>query len=319
MKKISDKNYGLLEDVYGLSEDVLEDVNDGWYKEKVNQVLEKLESHYTIGSIISDIQYLNKDYKKDGTYALEKVTEKVKARKYPKDVENQIIEEFKHAFLTEFYKKEEEGKEKEKDKQRNKDLEQKQQIIQYVDEHIFEWTYSDFENKDLEVIGNQIASAPIEIQKLIVDFGEFRYFTKTSDEIVEYALKTKKTSLDWLKPEQRNKNIDLIAAKLGLIYNIKEIKDLSKEAKLAFIENNPEKIITKITAENFNTKRLTIYDLNKEELNAYNKGMEVRSKKEEEKQIELVKKDPREIYKIENPSTLVKNYAISAFRRKWER
>lgn len=303
MKKISDKNYGLLEDV-----------NDGWYKEKVNQVLEKLESHYTIDSIISNIQYLNKDYKKDGTYALEKVTEKVKARKYPKDVENQIIKEFKHAFLTEFYKKE-----KGEDKQRNKHLEQKQQIIQYVDEHIFEWAYSDFENKDLEAIGNQIASAPIEIQKLIVDFGEFRYFTKTSDEIVEYALKTKKTSLDWLKPEQRNKNIDLIAAKLGLIYDIKGIKDLSKEAKLAFIENNPERIITKITAENFNTKELTIYDLNKEELNAYNKGMEVRSKKEEEKQIELVKKDPREIYKIENPSTLVKNYAISAFRRKWER
>lgn len=39
----------------------------------------------------------------------------------------------------------------------------------------------------------------------------------------------------------------------------------------------------------------------------------------EEKQIELVKKDPREIYKIENPSTLVRNYAINAFRRKWER
>lgn len=308
MKKIADENYGLLEAV-----------NDGWYKKKVNQVLEKLESNYIIDSIINNIQYLNKDYKKDGSYALEKVTEKVKARKYPKDVENQIIEEFKHAFLTEFYKKEEEKKKMKKDRQRNKHLEQKQQIIQYVDEHIFEWAYSDFENKDLEAIGNQIASAPIEIQKLIVDFGEFRYFTKPSDEIVIYALKTKETSLDWLKPEQRNKNIDLIAAKLGLIYNIKGIKGLSKEAKLAFIENNPERIITKITAENFNTKELTIYDLNKKELEAYNKGMDTRNKKEEEKQIELVKKDPRAIYKIENPSTLVKNYAISVFRRQWEK
>ncbi|MCR5506622.1 MAG: hypothetical protein K6F04_02100 [bacterium] len=308
MKKIANENYGLLEAV-----------NDGWYKVKVDQVLEKLESNYMIDSIINDIQYLNKDYKKDGSYALEKVTEKVKARKYPKDVENQIIEEFKHAFLTEFYKKEEEKKKMKEDKQRNKHLEQKQQIIQYVDEHIFEWAYSDFENEDLEAIGNQIASAPIEIQKLIVDFGEFRYFTKPSDEIVIYALKTKETSLDWLKPEQRNKNIDLIAAELGLIYNIKGIKGLSKEAKLAFIENNPERIITKITAENFNTKELTIYDLNKKELEAYNKGMDTRNKKEEEKQIELVKKDPRAIYKIENPSTLVKNYAISAFRRQWER
>ena len=94
MKKIANENYGLLEAV-----------NDGWYKVKVDQVLEKLESNYMIDSIINNIQYLNKDYKKDGSYALEKVTEKVKARKYPKDVENQIIEEFKHAFLTEFYKK----------------------------------------------------------------------------------------------------------------------------------------------------------------------------------------------------------------------
>ena len=312
MKKISDKNYGLLEAV-----------KDGWYKEKVSQVLEKLESHYTIDSIISDIQYLNKDYEKDGTYALEKVTEKVKARKYPKDVENQIIEEFKHAFLTEFYKKEEEKKKKKEDKQRNKHLEQKQQIIQYVDEHIFEWAYSDFEDKDLEAIGNQIASAPIEIQKLIVDFGEFRYFTKTSDEIVEYALKTQETSLDWLKPEQRNKNIDLIAAKLGLIHDIKGIKGLSKEAKLAFIENNPEKIITKITAENFNTKELTIYDLNKEELNAYNKGMEVRNKKEEEKQIELVKKDPTKVLRLTPISNIVLNQAEASFKKlldykRWE-
>lgn len=310
MKKASNKNYKPLIDA----------VIEGWYREKVNEILERFEKdNITLDYTIKNIQALNKEDNKDGSYAFNKIVEKVKAKKFPKDVENQIIEEFKHAFLTEFYKKEEKKKEKKEDKQENKRLEQKQQIIQYVDKHIFEWAYSDFENEDLEAIGNQIASAPIEIQKLIIDFDQFRYFTKTSDEIVEYALKTKNTPLDWLKPEQRNKNINLIAAKLGLIYDIKGIKGLSKEAKLAFIENNPEKIITKITAENFNTKELTIYDLNKEELNAYNKGMEARNKKEEEKQIELVKKDPRAIYKIKNPSTLVKNYAINAFNRQWGR
>ncbi len=79
--------------------------------------------------------------------------------------------------------------------------------------------------------------------------------------------------------KNRNKNIDLIAAKLGAIANIKEIKDLSKEAKLAFIENNPNEIITEINAKNFNTKELTIYDLNKEELEAYNKGLQVQKEK----------------------------------------
>ena len=79
--------------------------------------------------------------------------------------------------------------------------------------------------------------------------------------------------------KNRNKNIDLIAAKLGAIANIKEIKDLSKEAKLAFIENNPNEIITEINAKNFNTKELAIYDLNKEELEAYNKGLQVQKEK----------------------------------------
>ena len=160
----------------------------------IKQVEKILKDNNVFDSIVKDIRLLNKKYEQDGSYVFNKFVENLKTKKYPKNIENQIIEEFKHAFLVKVYEKEEKK-----------------------------------------------------------------------------------------------------------------------------IENNPEKIITKITAENFNTKELTIYDLNKEELNTYNKGMEVRSKKEEEKQIELVKKDPREIYKIKNPSTLVKNYAINAFRRKWER
>lgn len=159
----------------------------------IKQVEKILKDNNVFDSIVKDIRLLNKKYEQDGSYVFNKFVENLN-KKYPKNIENQIIEEFKHAFLVKVYEKEEKK-----------------------------------------------------------------------------------------------------------------------------IENNPERIITKITAENFNTKELTIYDLNKEELNAYNKEMEVRSKKEEEKQIELVKKDPREIYKIKNPSTLVKNYAINAFRRKWER
>ncbi len=160
----------------------------------IKQVEKILKDNNIFDSIVKDIRLLNKKYEQDGSYVFNKFVENLKTKKYPKNIENQIIEEFKHAFLVKVYEKEEKK-----------------------------------------------------------------------------------------------------------------------------IENNPERIITKITAENFNTKELTIYDLNKKELEAYNKGMEVRSKKEEEKQIELVKKDPREIYKIENPSTLVRNYAINAFRRKWER
>ena len=86
---------------------------------------------------------------------------------------------------------------------------------------------------------------------------------------------------------------------------------------MVFIENNPDKIITEITTENFNTKDLTIYDLNKKELEAYKKGLEEQKKKQEQEQIKLVEKDPRKIYEIKNPSTLVKNYAINTFIRQW--
>ena len=46
---------------------------------------------------------------------------------------------------------------------------------------------------------------------------------------------------------------------------------------------------------------------------------EIKDKNKEQEQIELVKKDPREIYNIKNPSQLVKNYAINAFRKQWEK
>ena len=308
MKKVSNKNYKPLIDA----------VIEGWYREKVDEILERFEKdNITLDYTIKNIQALNKEDNKDGSYAFNKIVEKVKAKKYPKDVEEQIIEEFKHAFLAEFYVKKEEKEEKRKERQRNKFLKQREQLTRYVDKHIFEWAYSDFEDEDLKAIGNEIASAPIEIQKQLIDLGHFRYFTKPSEEIITYALENGDILLDSIK--NRNKNIDLIAAKLGAIAHIKEIKDLSEEAKLVFIENNPDEIITKITAENFNTKELTIYDLNKKELEAYNKGIEARNKKEKEKQIELVKKDPREIYKIKNPSKAIRNYAIEAFTKQWER
>lgn len=44
-----------------------------------------------------------------------------------------------------------------------------------------------------------------------------------------------------------------------------------------------------------------------------------KAKKLEQKQIEMVKKDPHSIKNMKNPSQLVRNYAISSFRSKYER
>ena len=312
MKK-SDENYKHFE---LLKEKLREDL----YREKIEKALKNLEGDNNLFEIITiQVRNINKEYNKDGSYPFNKLVEKVKAKKYPKDVEEKLIKEFQHAFLVEFYEKDKEEKEKETQNKNNEYQRKIKLIKKYVDEDVFKNTYSDWDDNGLDMINAQITSAPIKIQKLFVDLVDFRYFKNPSEEIIIYALETKKISLNWLEPEQRNKNIDLIAAQTGRIYGIKEIKNISKEAKLAFIENNPDKIITEITTENFNTKDLTIYDLNKKELEAYKKGLEGQKKRQEQEQIKLVEKDPRKIYEIKNPSTLVRNYAILSFRKKWER
>ncbi len=309
MKK-SDENLKLLK----------EKLQEGLYIEKVENALKNIEGNNNLFEIITiTIRNLNKEYNKDGSYPFNKLVEKVKAKKYPKDIEEKLIKEFQHAFLVEFYEKDKEEEKKEIQNQNNEYQRKIKLIKKYVDEDVFRNTYSDWDDDGLDMINAQITSAPIKIQKLFVDLADFRYFKNPSEEIIIYALETKKISLNWLKPEQRSKKIDLIAAQAGQIYKIKETKNLSKEAKLAFIENNPDKIITEITTENFNTKDLTIYDLNKKELEAYKKGLEGQKKKQEQEQIKLVEKDPRKIYEIKNPSSLVKNYAINTFIRQWEK
>ena len=307
MKK-SDENLKLLK----------EKLQEGLYIEKVENALKNIEGNNNLFEIITiTIRNLNKEYNKDGSYPFNKLVEKVKAKKYPKDIEEKLIKEFQHAFLVEFYEKDKEEEKKEIQNQNNEYQRKIKLIKKYVDEDVFRNTYSDWDDDGLDMINAQITSAPIKIQKLFVDLADFRYFKNPSEEIIIYALETKNISLNWLKPEQRSKKIDLIAAQAGQIYKIKETKNLSKEAKLAFIENNPDKIITEITTENFNTKDLTIYDLNKKELEAYKKGLEGQKKKQEQEQMKLVEKDPRKIYEIKNPSDLVKNYAINTFIRQW--
>ena len=311
MKKVSNKNYKPLIDA----------VIEGWYREKVDKLLERFEKdNITLDYTIKNIQALNKESNKDGSYAFNKIVEKVKAKKYPKDVEEKIIEEFKHAFLAEFYEEKKSLQAKEEEEKLNEHRKKIEKIKPYLDgiEHILDWAYSDFTKEELETIGNTIASIPTDIQKELVEIVDFRYFTNPSNEVVTYALEKGLVSLNWLTPKQRSKEIDMIAAKTGRIYDIKELK-LSKEVILTFIENNPEKIVTNIDAKNWNTKNLTIYDLNKKELESYKKGLENLKKKQEEEQIELVKKDYRNIETIANPSQIIRNYAIASFRRKWER
>ena len=92
--------------------------------------------------------------------------------------------------------------------------------------------------------------------------------------------------------------------KLGIENNkftdMSDIKNITSDARLLFIYTHPELINPKI--EKLNDKELKIYNTRIEEYN-----------------INLVKKDYKNIEKISNPSKIVRDIAISEFRKKWER
>ena len=73
----------------------------------IKQVEKILKDNNVFDSIVKDIRLLNKKYEQDGSYVFNKFVENLKTKKYPKNIENQIIEEFKHAFLVKVYEKEE--------------------------------------------------------------------------------------------------------------------------------------------------------------------------------------------------------------------
>ncbi len=296
----------------------VENSHKAFYLEEVNTL--KNQNGEWVGNmeyVAKQIQYLNEKYDQDGSDVFNEEVKILKKKKYPKDVEEKIINEFKKIFLSEFYEEKKSLKSIEEEEKLNEYRKKIEKIKPYLEgiEHILDWSYSDFTKKELEVIGNTIASLPIYIQKELIEITNFNYFTNPSTEILTYALEKGYTTLNWLTPKQRSKEIDMIAAKAGRISGIKDIKNLSKEAILAFIENNPERIITDIDYKNWNTKDLTIYDLNKKELEAYKRGLENLQKRKEEKQIELIKKNPTEVFKMENPSDILLNYAETSFRK----
>ena len=259
------------------------------------------------------VKELNKEYDQDGTLVYNEYLRELKSKKYPKDVTEKIANELKKMFLVDFYEKEEE-------KAENNNVSERFKIIQNaleqlsLPEDLFFNSIVDYEDNEIKNFSKKLSTLPIETQKLIVDIGEFAWLNlgNPNKEIVKYALSLGQTSLEYLSKNQRTKDVEMVAAQYGQILKGETIKKLSPKTREIFIKNHPEEIISEINKDNWDTKKLTIYDLNKKELKIYKKALE-------QKQIELVKKDPTIIRNLENPSSLVRNYAVLSFRKKWER
>lgn len=275
------------------------------YQSKIKELLSK--TNLNEETITKKVRELNSQYNQNGYLFYNKRLEELKKHNYPTEIFEKIKTKFQQMYLSEFY---ENGNNtpKETTSQANniKDL------LSETTKNILYYSISDFDEKELNEIDKEISSYPFETQKELVKNNLFNYFKKPSKELIIYAIKNNYISLNTLSKNQRTEEIDILAATNGSIYNIKSFKDLSTKARLAYIKNNPQKIITQVDETNWNTLDLTIYDLNKKELEIYKNALE-------EYQINLVKENPNNIKDIKNPSTLVKNYAVSVFRQKYER
>ena len=72
------------------------------YREQVEEIL---KDNNVFDSIVKDIRLLNKKYEQDGSYVFNKFVENLKTKKYPKNIEKQIIKELQQAFLVKVYEK----------------------------------------------------------------------------------------------------------------------------------------------------------------------------------------------------------------------
>lgn len=275
------------------------------YQSKIKELLSK--TNLNEETITKKVRELNSQYNQNGYLFYNKRLEELKKHNYPTEIFEKIKTKFQQMYLSEFYENEN-NTPKETTSQTNniKDL------LSETTKNILYYSISDFDEKELNEIDKEISSYPFETQKELVKNNLFNYFKKPSKELIIYAIKNNYISLNTLSKNQRTEEIDILAATNGSIYNIKSFKDLSTKARLAYIKNNPQKIITQVDETNWNTLDLTIYDLNKKELEIYKNALE-------EYQINLVKENPNNIKDIKNPSTLVKNYAVSVFRQKYER
>ena len=275
------------------------------YQSKIKELLSK--TNLNEETITKKVRELNSQYNQNGYLFYNKRLEELKKHNYPTEIFEKIKTKFQQMYLSEFYENEN-NTPKETTSQTNniKDL------LSETTKNILYYSISDFDEKELNEIDKEISSYPFETQKELVKNNLFNYFKKPSKELIIYAIKNNYISLNTLSKNQRTEEIDILAATNGSIYNIKSFKDLSTKAKLAYIKNNPQKIITQVDETNWNTLDLTIYDLNKKELEIYKNALE-------EYQINLVKENPNNIKDIKNPSTIVKNYAVSVFRQKYER
>lgn len=285
------------------------------------------EPRYT--QLIKELREVMKYYNQYGQDIYEIFVSEINKSNYPAEIKEKLLAEIKNDLFPQQTKKEP-SKEEEEISEFLSSLGIRRDLFTTLyKKNLFTST----ECVDYDKAVEKLLSIPLDMKKKIMKTYNYDLFLselysplgspekeKEVKELYLYALENniileKSIIKGDLMPlgELRN-DLDIQLAIVNNIPNLPIKKlNLLPQAKIEYIKKRPEEIITNITKFNYNQdKKLTIYDLNKEELEIYKKSIE-------EYFLNKVRNNPAFIKEIKNPSKIVQETALAVFKEQYIR
>lgn len=270
----------------------------------------KWKPHYRYDILIKELKRIMESYHKDGQDIYEQFVAEINETNYPTEIKEKLLADIKN----DLFSKPSENKEENK-KENKKEIKEIENLLTSLNLPKYLFNYGLYDCVNPKEAIEKLSSLPLDMQKKIVrNYGNvLEFFENPSKELCLYALKNKKARI-WSIPEKyRNNDLDIQLAIIEKTSDYSKKIKLLPQARIEYIKKYPEEIITEITKFNYNQEeKLTIYDLNKEELEIYQQSIEKYF-------VNKVKNDPTTIKEIKNPSAVIKETALKAFKEQYTR
>ena len=266
---------------------------------------------YSYNGLIEQLKSIMEQTKQDGQDIYEQFAYELNETNYPTEIKEKLLAEIKN----DLFSKPSENKKEHKNEKKVKEIEEIEKALVSLElpSYLFANGLYDYGNQ--KEIKKKLSSLPFNMQKKIIkNYGDtLEFFDNPSKELCLYTIKNYGASIWSIPEEYRNNDLDIQLAIIEKTSDFSKKIKLLPQARITFIKKYPTKIITEITKENYNqTDTLTIYDLSKEELKIYQQSLE-------EYFVNKVKNDPTAIKEIKNPSQLVRETALQAFKEQYIR
>ncbi|MBD5398599.1 hypothetical protein HDR60_03785 [bacterium] len=290
------------------------------YKEEIEALKDKNgHLHFRYGKwkpfhrydiLIKELKRIMERYHKDGQDIYEQFVAEINETNYPTEIKEKLLADIKN----DLFSKPSENKEENK-KENKKEIKEIENLLTslHLPKYLFNYGLYDCVNPKEAI--KKLSPLSLDMQKKIVrNYGNvLEFFENPSKELCLYTIKEKDSHICRIPEKYQNDlDIQLAIIEKTSYFPVKKIK-LLPQARIEYIKKYPEEIIREITKFNYNQEeRLTIYDLNKEELEIYQQSIEKYF-------VNKVKNDPIYIKEIKNPSAVIKETALKAFKEQYTR